>query len=163
MEIDDLLDIGMEIGLLFNTLVNLLEERLVDELLDATNGEMRHKVLSVAEIAKTVEGVKDILFQVVQCFGFVFHAKPKHARRVITSEDACTVEVHGKRLVVFGLFLAGFDDLGNVLVGGVAHKLQSEMDLVGLAPVDVATFVFEVVLEMLHQGWIFFPDRDGDG
>ena len=58
MIIDDFLDIGMEISLLFDALINLLEEGFVDQLLDAAHGEMRHEVLPVAEVAHAVESVK---------------------------------------------------------------------------------------------------------
>lgn len=60
MEIDYFLDIGMEIGLLFDILIHLLEEGFVDELLDTTHSEMRNEVLPVAKIAEIIECVKDI-------------------------------------------------------------------------------------------------------
>lgn len=78
MEIDDFLDLGMEVGLLFDALIQLLEERLVDKLFDAAHGEVRDEVLTVAEVAQAVEGVEDIVFKVIECLGLVFHAQPEH-------------------------------------------------------------------------------------
>lgn len=78
MEIDDFLDLGMEVGLLFDALIQLLEERLVDKLFDAAHGEVRHEVLAVAEVAQAVEGVEDIAFKVIECLGLIFHAQPEH-------------------------------------------------------------------------------------
>lgn len=82
---------------------------------------------------------------------------------MVAAEDARAVEVHGKGLMLFGHLLAGFDDLGDILVGRVAHEFKGQVYLVGLAPVDIAAFVFQVALETLHQGGIFRPDGDGDG
>lgn len=158
MEIDHFLHVSMEIGLLLNTLIHLLEKRLVDKLLDAAHGEMRHEILSVAEITQAIKGIKDVLFQIVKCLGLVFHTKPEHSRRMVATEDARAVEVHGERLVSFCYLLASLDDLGDILVGSVAHELQGKMDLVGLAPIDVAALMFQISLKSLHQCRILRPN-----
>ena len=162
MEIDDFLDIGMEVGLLLNRLTLLNEVWFVDELLDAAYGKMRHKILPIAKIAKAIKGIEDILFQFIKSLGFVAHAKPEDPRRAVTSEESRPVEIHGKRLMTVSDFLAGFDDVGDVVVGGVANEFEGEMDLVGLAPVDVTAFVLQVTLKTLHHVGIFRPDGDGD-
>ncbi len=163
LEVNDFLHIGMEVGLLLNAADDLLKERLVDELFDAAHGEMGHKVLPVAEIAEVVEGVEDIRFEVIERLGFILHAQPEHSWGVVAAEDACAVEVHGEGLVPLGHLLTGLDDLRDILIGGVAHEFQGEMDLVGFAPVDVATLVFQVSLEALGEDWELGADGDGDG
>ena len=163
MEINDFLHVGVEVGLLFDAADDLLEEGFVDKLLDTAYREMWHKVLAVTEIAEVVKGIKDICFEVVECLGFVLHTQPEHPRRVIATENAGAVEVHRKGLVPLGHFLAGLDDLGDVLIGGVAHKFQGEVDLVGFAPVDVAALVLQVALKALGKGWELRADGDGDG
>lgn len=163
MEINDFLHVGVEVGLLFDAADDLLKEWFVDELFDTAYREMRHKVLPIAEVAEVVEGIEDIRFEVVKRLGFILHAQPEHPGRVIATEDAGAVEVHGKGLMALGHFLAGLDDLGDVLIGGVAHKFQGEVDLVGFAPVDVAALVLKVALEPLGKGWKLGADRDGDG
>lgn len=163
MEVNDFFHVSMEVGLLFDTVDDLLEERLVDKLFDAAYGEMGHKVLPIAEVAEVVEGVEDIRFKVIERLGFVLHAQPEHPGGVVAAEDASAVKIHSEGLVPLGHFLAGFDDLGDVLVGGVAHEFQGEVDLVGFAPVDVAALVFQVALEALGEGWKLGADGDGDG
>lgn len=160
--IDDFTDIGVEVGLLLYAADHLLEERLVDKLLDAAHGKVGHKVLPVAEVTEAIEGVKHVLFQLIKGFRLVFHAKPQHSGRVVAAEDARAVEVHGEGLVPLGHLLAGFYDLGNVLVWGVAHKLQGEVYLVGFAPVDVTTFVLQVSLETLCECGKLCPAVDGN-
>ena len=161
LEINDLLDVGMKVSLLFDALIDLLEERLVDKLLDAAHGEVRNEVLPIAEVAETVEGIQDILLKVIQRLGLVLHAEPEHPRRVVATEDARAVEVHGKRLMTLGYLLAGLDDLRDVLIGRVANELQGQVDLVGLAPVDVTAFVLQILLKALHQGGIVRPYGNG--
>ena len=78
MQVDDFVDIGMEIGLLLDALIDLLEEGFVDECLDAAHGEVRDEVLPVAEVAQAVEGVEDIAFKVIERLGLIFHAEPEH-------------------------------------------------------------------------------------
>ena len=82
---------------------------------------------------------------------------------MVTTEKAGTVEVHGERLVPFRHLLAGFDDLGDVLVGGVAHKFQGKMNLIGFAPVDVAALMLQVPLETLCERGKLRSARDGYG
>ena len=50
----------MEIGLLLDGVTNLEEKLLVDQLLDAANRKMRHKILPVAEVAQVVEGIEKV-------------------------------------------------------------------------------------------------------
>lgn len=152
----------MEVGLLLDALIDLLEERFVDERLDTAHSEVRHEVLPVAEVAEAVEGVEDVFFQIIKRLGLILHAEPQHPRRVVAAEDARAIEVHGERLMPLGHLLAGFDNLRDVLVGGVAHKLQGKMDLVGFTPINVSAFMFQVVLETLHQGRVFDPYSDGN-
>ena len=163
LEINDFLHVDMKIGLLFDAIANLQKEGLVDELFDAANGEMGHKVLPIAEVAEVVEGVEDIRFKVIERLGFVLHAEPEHPWGVVAAKDAGAVKIHSEGLVPLGHFLASFDDLGDVLIGGVAHKFQGEMDLVGFAPVDVAALVLQVALEALCEGREVGADGDGDG
>ena len=80
LEINDFIDIGMKIGLLFDTFVDLPEERLVDQLLKSAHGEMGNEVLTVAKIAEIVEGIQNVFLKVVKGFGFLFHAEPKDPR-----------------------------------------------------------------------------------
>ena len=74
LEINKFLHIGMEVGLLFDGIADLQEELLVNQLLDAANGEMGHKVLSVTEVAQVIEGIQKVGFKVKQGFGLVVHA-----------------------------------------------------------------------------------------
>ena len=157
MVIDDLVDIGMEVWLLFDAFIDLPEKRLVDELLKTTDGEMGDEVLTITQIAKAVEGVEKVGFEVVEGLGLVIHTHPKHPRRMFTAKDTGAVEVHGERMVPLGHRLTGLNDLGDVVVGGVAHKFQGKVDLVRFAPVDVTTFVFKVALQTLHQRRILLP------
>lgn len=163
MEIDHLVDVGVEVGLLLDALIDLLEEGFVDECLDAAHGEVRHEVLPVAEVAEAVEGGEEVLFEIVEGPGLVVHAEPEHPRRVVAAEDARAVEVHREGLVVFGHLLASLDDLGDVVVGGVADELEGKVYLVGFAPINIAAFVFKVALELLHQGGVFIAHGDVDG
>jgi len=78
--IDDFFNIGVKVGFLFDTLIDLLEEGLVDECFEAAHREMWHEILPITEVADTIEDVKDIFFQVIERFRFVFHAEPKHPR-----------------------------------------------------------------------------------
>ena len=153
----------MKISLLLDALKDLLEKGFVDKLFDAAYRKVRHIVLSVARVAEGVEGVEDILFQVIECLGLILHAKPEHPWRVVAAEDASAVEVHGEGLMPLSHLLASLDDLGDVLIGRIAHKFQGKMYLIGLAPVDVAALVFQIALETLYQGGIFVTYRDGDG
>ena len=82
---------------------------------------------------------------------------------MVASEDARSVEVHGERLMFFGHLLAGFDDFWDVFVGGVAHEFESQVYLVGLTPVDVTAFMFQITLEALYQCGVFSPNGDRDG
>ena len=163
LEVDDFLDIGMQIGLLFDALANLLEERLIDKLLDAAHREVRHKVLPVAKVAEAVESIKNIFLELIERLGLVFHPKPKHPGRMVAAKKTGSVEVHGKRMMPLCYLLAGLDDLGNVLVGGIAHEFQGEVYLVGFAPVDVATFMLQIALETLREGGKLRPDGNRDG
>lgn len=147
---------------MFDILIDLLEERLVDKGLDTAHGEVGHEVLPVAEIANLIESGEDILLELIKSLGLVLHAQPEHSGRVVAAEDARAVEVHGERLMPFGHLLASIDDLGDVLIGGIADEFQGKVYLVGLAPVDVATLVLQVVLEAFHQRGIFGTYRDGD-
>ena len=146
LERHDFVDLGVEVGLLLDALIHLLEKRLVDELFDAAEGEMRHKILAVAKVAEVVEGVENVGFKVVESLGFLIHAEPKDAGRVVGGKDACTIEVHGEGLVFLGHLTAGMDDFGDVLIGGVAHELESKVYLIGFAPVNIAAFMFQVAL-----------------
>ena len=76
LEIHQFLHIGMEISLLLDAVANLQEELLVDQRLDTADGEMRHKVLAVTEIAQVVEGIQKVGFEVEQGLGLVVHAEP---------------------------------------------------------------------------------------
>jgi len=60
LEVDEFLDISVEVSFLLDAIVDLLEQFLVDQRLDATNGEVWDEVLSVAEIAKVIEGIEYI-------------------------------------------------------------------------------------------------------
>ena len=162
MEIDDLLNICVKIGLLLNALIDLLEERFVDKRLDAANGKVRHKILPIAEVTQTVESVKNIFFEVVECLGLVLHAEPKHPWRVVASEDARAVEIHAERLMPLGHLLASLNNLWDVLIGRVAHEFQGQVNLVGFAPINVAALVLQIILKTLHQSWIFFPYGNGN-
>ena len=163
MEINKFLHVGVEIGLLLDAFAYLQEELLVDQLLDAANGEMRHEVLSVAEIAQIVESVQEVGFEVKQGLGLVVHAEPKNTRYIVAAEESRAVKVHGEGLVFFGHFLTGLDDVRDVLSRGVADKLQGEVYLVGLHIVDIL-LVLEVFLQSIDHGrklraaW----DRDGE-
>jgi len=127
----------MEVGLLLNGVAYLQEELLVDQLLDTTDGEVGHEVLSVAEVAQVVESVQKVGFEVKQGLGCLVHAEPKDARHVVTAEETSTVKVQGERLVLFCYLLTGLDDVGNVLCRGIADKLQGQVYLVGLHIVDI--------------------------
>ena len=137
LEIDEFLHVGMEVGLLLNGFADLQEKLLVDQLFDAANGEMRHKVLSVAKVAQIVKSVQKVGFEVKQGLRLVVHAEPEDTRHIVAATEARTVKVHGERLVFFGHLLAGLNDVGDVLRRCVADKLQSQMYLVGLHIVDV--------------------------
>ena len=163
LEIDDFIDIGVEVSLLLDALIDLLEERLIDELLNAAHGEVGHEILPITEVAKTVESIEDVLLKVIERLRLVFHAEPEHPRRVVAAKDACAVEVHLERLVVFSHLLTGLNDLRDVLIGRIANELQGQVDLIGFAPIDVSAFVLQVMLETLHQSGIFAPDGNGDG
>lgn len=163
MEIDDFIDIGVEVSLLLDALIDLLEERLIDELLNAAHGEVGHEILPIAEVAKTVESIEDVLLKVIERLWLVLHAEPQYPRRVVAAEDTCAVEVHLERLVVFSHLLTGLDDLRDVLVGRVAYELQSQVDLISFAPIDVSALVLQIMLETLYQSGIFTPDGNGDG
>lgn len=163
MVIDDVANLGVEIGFLLDSVADLEEERLIDELFDAAHGKMRHEILSVAEVTQAIESIEDIRFEVIECLRFMSHTEPQHPWRVPAAEEPGAVEVHGERMVVSGHGLAGFDDLRHVLVGGVAHEFEGKMDLVGLTPVDVTAFVFQVTLESLHHSGEFCSHGDGDG
>lgn len=65
MVIDNLANLGVDVGLLFDALIDLLEKRLVNQLLEATNGKVRHKVLAVAEVPKAIESVEDIILEFI--------------------------------------------------------------------------------------------------
>ena len=113
----------MEIGLLLYGIVDLHKKRLVDQLLDTANGEMRHKVLTVTEIAQLVEGIKNVGLKVEQGLGLVVHAEPEHTWRVVAAKEPRAVEVHRERLMVFGHLTAGLDDVGDVLARRLADEL----------------------------------------
>ena len=148
---------------MFDGLVNFLEICFIDQLLDAANGDVWHKILTVTEITDTVESIEDVFFQIVKCFRFLAHAKPKHTRRMVTAKNARAVEVHGEWLMVFRHFLAGFYDFRDIGIGRVADKFQGQVNLVGLAPVDVAFFVLQVALQAFRQGGKLRSAVDGNG
>ena len=98
LEIHQLLHVGMEIGLLLDGLAHLQEKLLVDQLFDAANGEVRHKVLTVTEIAQVVKGVQKVGFEVKQGLGLIVHAEPKHTRHVVAAKKPRSVKVQSERL-----------------------------------------------------------------
>ena len=162
MEIDQLLHIGMEIGLLLNGVIDLHEERFVDQLLDAAYGEMRHKILTVTKITQIIESVEQVSFKVKQSFGLVVHSQPKHPWRVVAAKESRSVEVHGERLMLFGHFLTSLDDGWNILFGCIAHKLQSQMYLIGFHIIDIL-LMLKVLLQLLNERREFRATRNGNG
>lgn len=78
MVIDDVADLGVEIGFLLDSVANLVEERLIDELFDAAHGKMRHEILSVAEVTQAIESIEYIRFEVIECLRLVSHTEPQH-------------------------------------------------------------------------------------
>ena len=82
---------------------------------------------------------------------------------MVAAEDARAVEVHRERLVVFRHLLASLDDFRHVMVGRVADELQGQMDLVGLAPVDVSFLVLQIALQALRKGREIGAATDRDG
>lgn len=162
LEVNQFLYVGVEVGLLLDAFADLQKELLVDQLLDAANGEVRHEVLAVAEVAQVVEGIQEVGFEVEQGLGLVVHAEPKDAGHVVAAEEPCAVEVHGEGLVFFRHFLTGLDDSWDVLSRGVADKLQSQMDLVGFHIVDIL-LMLEVFLQSFDHGRKLRAAWDGDG
>ncbi len=162
LEIDEFLHVSMEIGFLLDAFTNLQEKLLVDQLLDAANGEVRHEVLTVAEVAQVIEGIQEVGFEVKQGLGLVVHAKPKDAGHVVAPEESGVVEIHSERLVFFGYFLASLNDSGDIFCRGIANKFQSQVYLVGFHIVDIL-LVLEVFLKSFDQGRKLRAARDGNG
>ena len=82
---------------------------------------------------------------------------------MVAAEDARAVEVHREGLVVFCHLLASLNNLRHISVGCVAYKLQRQVYLVGLAPIDVTSLVLQLALQVLRKDWIFRPAVDGNG
>ena len=152
----------MEVGLWLNRVVNFQKELLVDQRLDATNGEVWHKVLTVTKIAQVVESVQKVGFEVKQSLGLVVHAEPKHSWHIVATEKSRSVEIHGERLVPFSHLLTSLDDGWNIVDRRAAEKFQRHVYLIGLHIVDIL-LVLKVFLQSFHHGWKFCPARNGDG
>ena len=162
LEIHQFLHVGMEIGLLLNGITNLEEKLLVDQLFDAANREMRHKILPVAEIAQVVESIEKVCFKVKQGLGLFVHAKPEHAWHVVAAKESCAVEIERERLVLFGHLLASLDDGRDVVFWCLAQKLQRQMYLVGFHIVDIM-LMLKVFLQLFHHGGKLRATWDGNG
>ena len=147
---------------MLDAFADLQEELFIDQLLDAANGEVRHKVLTVSEVAQVVEGILEIGFEVKQGLGLVVHAEPKDAGHVVAAEESRAVEVHGEGLVLFCYFLASLDNGWDVLCWGVADKLQGQMYLIGFHIVDIL-FMLKVFLQSFDHGRKLRAAWDGDG
>ena len=162
LEIHQFLHIVMEVGFLLNGIANLEEKLLVDQLFDAANREMRHKILTVAEVALVVEGIEKIGVKVKQSLGLVVHAEPEHARHVVAAKESRAVEVECERLMLFGHLLASLDDGGDVVFGCLAQEFQRQMYLVGFHIVDIM-LVLKVFLQFFHHGRKLRAAWDGNG
>ena len=77
----DKLTVRLAVGALnpilcIDTLIDLLEKRLVDQVLDAAHRKMRYEVLPVAKVTKGVENIENFRFKIVERLGLLFHAEP---------------------------------------------------------------------------------------
>ena len=160
LEVNQFLHIGVEVCLLLNRVGDLHKELFVNQRLDAANGEVRHEVLTVAEIAQVIESVQKVVFEVEQGFGLVGHAEPKHSWYAVAAEKPQAVEVHRERLVLFGHLLASFDDVRNIINRCAAQELQCQMDVFGSAIVD-EFLVRRVLFQSPDESRKLRPRRDG--
>ena len=151
----------MEVSLLLDGVANLQEKLLVDQGLNATDGEMRHKILTVTEITQVIEGIQKVGFEVEQGLWLVVHAEPQHPRHIVAAKETRAVKVHGEGLVPLGHLLASFNDVGDVVDRRAAKKFQRQVDVFRPAIVD-EFFMLEVFLQTLHHDRILRPRRDMD-
>ncbi len=157
-----LLHVGMEVSLGLDAVVDLHEELLVDQRLDAAHGEVWHEVLAVAQVAQVIESVQEVVFEVEEGLRLVVHAEPEHGRHAVFTEEAGLVEVHGERLMAFRHLLAGLDDVGDVVDGCAAEELQRKVDVLGPAIID-ESLMGEVVLQAVDHRSVVRRTRDLDG
>lgn len=111
---------------------------------------MRHEVLAVAEVSQVVESVQKVVFEIEQGLGLVVHAEPEDARHTVASEKPRAVEVHRERLVLLGYFLAGLNNVWNIINRRAAQEFQRQMDVLGAAVVDII-LVSEVLFQLLDK------------
>ena len=123
---------------------------------------MRHEVLTVAKVTQVVEGIQEVGFEVDLGLRLVVHAEPKDAGHIVAAEESRAVEVHGKRLVFFGHFLASLNYSGDVFSRGVADKLQGQMDLVGFHIIDIL-LMLKAFLQSFDHGRKLRAAWNGDG
>ena len=157
--INQFLHIRVKIGLLFDAVINLLKELLVNQRLDATNRKMGNKVLPIAQVAKVVKGVEDIRFKVIKSLWSFVHAEPKHSRRTIAPEKSRAVEIHREGLVLRCHLPTSLADSGNIKVFRLTDEFQGQVDVVRPAVVDVL-LVRQVLLQVFHQSGILRPAGD---
>ena len=146
----------MEIGLLLNVVVDLLEKLLVNQRLNATNGEMGNEVLPITEIAEVIEGIKHVGFKVIKRLRSLVHPQPQHPWRSVAAKKPRAIKVHRERLVSLGHLATSFVDSGDIEVFGLPNEFQREVDIIWSAIVDVL-FVRQVFLQAIHQSRIFRP------
>ena len=157
--IDELFHIGMEVGFLLNSVVDLLEELFVNQRLDAANREMWNEVLSVAKIAEAIESIQHIVFEIIQGFRDVVHAEPQHTRRAVTAKDSCMIEVHREWLVPLRHLTAGLVNGRDVKVFGLTYEFQGKVYVFRPAIVDVF-FMRQAFFQVFHQSRVFRPARN---
>ena len=160
--IHQLFHVGMEVGLGLDAVVDLHEELLVDQRLDAAHGEVRHEVLAVAHVAQIVESVQEVVFEVEEGLWLVVHAEPEHTRYAVAAEESRAVEVHREGLVLPSHLFAGLDDVWNVVDGRAAKEFQRKVDVFGPAVID-EFLVCQVFLEPVHLARVINGGRDVDG
>ena len=139
-----------DVGLLLYGLNHFLKVLLLAKLFDAAQGDMRYKVLTVAQEAYFVEGVEGVLGQVEQLFGCLLHAEPQHPGGVAAPEDPSAVEVHYKRMVTLQHLAHCFYDFRLVLRRRLAYELQCKMYVGRTHPVD-AVFVRQALAQVGQQ------------
>lgn len=126
----------VDVGFLLYGLNHFLKVLLLAKLFDAAQGDMGHKVLTVAQEAYFVEGVEGVLSQVEQLFGCLLHAEPQHPGSVAAPEDPRAVEVHYKRMMTLQHLAHSLYDLRLVLRRCLAYELQCKMYVGRTYPVD---------------------------
>lgn len=140
----------VDVGFLLYGLDHFLKVLLLAKLFDAAQGDMGHKVLTVAQEAYFVEGVEGVLSQVEQLFGCLLHAEPQHTRGIAATENSCAVEVHYKRMVTLQHLAHSLYDLRLVLRRRLAYELQGKV-YVGRSHPVYAVLVREAFAQVGQQ------------